>query len=391
MNEQRTNNSHGNILVVDDTIENLRLLEGLLTEQGYNVRAAPNGSLALRSIQTALPDLVLLDIMMPDMDGYQVCDVLKADVRTREIPIIFISALDAVDDKVKGFEKGAVDFVTKPFQTQEVLARVRTHLMLRDLQRNLQEKNTRLEQEIVQRTRAEAELQEANASKDKFFSILAHDLRSPFNVLITLTEVLLEDFDLYSPDTLKERIERVHTSSKQVYSLLTNLLEWSRLERGMLVCEPNRLLLSELTDLVIRLLSATAGQKQIVIQNHIPQGTYGYADANMINTVLRNLLSNALKFTESGGRVEVSSQLISDDCVEIAVTDTGIGIAQENLADLFRIDVKTSRPGTDGEHGTGLGLVLCKELVEKNGGTIRVESEVGKGTTFRFTLSTQTR
>jgi len=388
MNEQHMNNSQGNVLVVDDTIENLRLLEGLLTEQGYDVRTAPSGPLALRSIQAVLPDLVLLDIMMPDMDGYQVCDALQADERTREIPIIFISALDAEDDKVKGFEKGAVDFVTKPFQAREVLARVRTHLTLRGLQRHLQEKNACLEQEIVQRTRAEAELQEANASKDKFFSILGHDLRGPFSVLISLTEVLLEDFDLYSPDILKKRIERVHTSSKQVYSLLTNLLEWSRLERGVLVCEPDRLLLSKLTDLAIQLLSETAKQKQIAIQNRISQEIYGYADINMVNTILRNLLSNALKFTESGGEISISSRLLSDGFVEIAVSDTGIGIAQEKIADLFRIDVKTNRPGTAGEEGTGLGLILCKELIERNGGSIRFESDVGKGTVVRFTLPT---
>jgi signal transduction histidine kinase len=329
---------------------------------------------------------VLLDIMMPDMDGYQVCDALKADERTREIPIIFISALDAVADKVKGFEKGAVDFVTKPFQAQEVLARVRTHLILRGLQRRLQAKNARLKQEIVQRTRAEAELREANASKDKFFSIIAHDLRSPFNVLISLTEVLFKDFDQYSPEFLKKNVERVHTSSKQLYSLLTNLLEWSRLERGVLVCEPARLLLSELTDLVIHLLLETAEQKQITIRNRIPQGTYGYADLNMVKTILRNLLSNALKFTENGGSIEVTSQMLADGVVEIAVTDTGVGIAPEKHADLFRIDVKTSRPGTAGEKGTGLGLVLCKDLIEKNGGSIWIESEEGKGSAFRFTL-----
>jgi signal transduction histidine kinase len=375
-----------NILVVDDKPDNLRLLMEILSESGYEVRPASDGEFALQSARSSPPDLILLDIKMPDMDGYAVCEQLKADECTRDIPVIFISALNEVVDKVKGFALGGVDYITKPFQADEVLARVQTHLTLRDLQKSLQE-------EITWRKHAEEELrelnhqlQEANASKDKFFSIIAHDLRNPFTSLIGLTEAIIEDFDIYGKDKIKVMISQLHTSSKTVYTLLTNLLEWSRLERGLIECVPEDILIADIAEQNIYLLKARIEHKQITPRNLIPKGTRAYADENMVNTIMRNLLSNALKFTESGGTIDVSLPHRNKNVVEIAVSDTGVGISEENMEKLFRIDAKFTTTGTAGEQGTGLGLILCKELVEKNGGTIRVESEVGKGTMFVFTL-----
>jgi signal transduction histidine kinase len=267
-----------------------------------------------------------------------------------------------------------------------VLARVETHLTLRNLQQRLQEHNVQLQQEIARRKQVEEELQEANASKDKFFSIIAHDLRSPFTSLIGLTETLVEDFDLYGKDKIKAMISLLHKSSKTVYTLLTNLLEWSRLERDLIECVPEDISIAGIADQNIRLLKTGAEHKQITLRNLIPEETRAYADENMVNTIMRNLLSNALKFTESGGTVDMSLQHRNKDVVEIAVSDTGVGMSQENMEKLFRIDVKFTKTGTAGEEGTGLGLILCKELIEKNGGKIKVESEEGKGTTFRFTL-----
>jgi signal transduction histidine kinase len=375
-----------NILVVDDSPDNLRLLMGILSPRGYEVRPASDGEFALQSACSSPPDLILLDIKMPDMNGYAVCEQLKADDRTHDIPVIFISALTEVVDKVKGFALGGVDYITKPFQAEEVLARVETHLTLRSLQQRLQEHNVQLQQEIARRKQVEEELQEANASKDKFFSIIAHDLRNPFVSLIGLTEAIIEEFDFYRKDKIKAMISRLHTSSKTVYTLLTNLLEWSRLERNLIECVPEDFSIADIAEQNIRLLRTRAEHKQIILRNLIPKGTRAYADANMVNTIMRNLLSNSLKFTESGGTIDVSLQHQNKDVVEIAVSDTGVGMSRENMEKLFRIDVKFTKTGTAGEEGTGLGLVLCKELVKKNGGTIRVESEVGKGTMFVFTL-----
>lgn len=248
MNNYQSTSPQANILIADDAPNNLRLLFGMLAEQGSRVRPVPNGSRALATVQTELPDLILLDIEMPDIDGYEVCKRLKADERTRDIPVIFISGLNGPVDKVRAFSVGGIDYITKPFQVEEVLVRVKTHLGLRNLQKNLQ-------QEITKRQQAEEELRElnqqlqetnqqlqrANVCKDKFFSIIAHDLRNPFNGLIALTEAIVEGIESYSKDFIKAKISRLHVSSKNVYSLLTNLLEWSRLQRGFIECEPKTL------------------------------------------------------------------------------------------------------------------------------------------------------
>jgi two-component system sensor histidine kinase/response regulator len=381
-----------NILVIDDIPENLQLLTGMLSAQGCKVRAFAEGTFALESARADPPDLILLDVRMPGMDGYTLCTHLKADPQTREVPVIFISAYGDIADKVNGFRVGGVDYITKPFQAEEVLARVQTHIGLRVMHRELQ-------QEIQRRRQAEEELhilnqqlreanrrlEETNASKDTFFSILAHDLRNPFTVLLGLTEVLNEELEHYSKEKLKAALQRLHSSSKNVYALLTNLLEWSRLERGLLTCNPHTFSVAEIVQRNIRLVSSQAQRKQIRVKHHIPAETSVYADVKMIDTVIRNLLSNALKFTDSGGTIEITAQKDNHN-VKLAVSDTGVGMSQDMMSKLFRIDQKTVRQGTAGEEGTGLGLILCKEFVKKNGGILLVESVKGQGTTFRLTL-----
>ncbi len=379
------NQQPANILVVDDVPENLHLLIQLLQAQGYKVYAAPNGARALASVRENPPDLMLLDVRMPEMDGYEVCKRIKADECTGDIPILFISGLHDLEDKVKGFAAGGVDYITKPFQAEEVLARVTTHLALRTLQQHMQHELGWHRQAEEDLRVLNQQLHAANASKDKFFSILAHDLRAPFTSLLGLPQAILENIETYSKNDIKKMVSLMYTSSERLYALLTNLLEWSRLERGLIECEPDALVLLEIVDRNLRLFASTASQKQITLHHRIQQGLIAYADENMVNTVLRNLLSNALKFTSAGGSIEVTASR-NADMVEVAVSDTGVGIRAEEMESLFRLDIKFSTPGTAGENGTGLGFMLCKELVEKNGGTIRVESEPGKGTTVAFTL-----
>jgi len=399
MNNQQITTSEVSILIVDDKPDNLRLLAGLLSKQDYIVRPAASGFQALTAVTEELPDVILLDVNMPEMDGYEVCKHLKADERTRDIPVIFVSALGEIRNKVKGFQVGGVDYITKPFQAEEVLARVHTHVALRRLQQNLEDKNTHLEQEIVRREQAEEELrvlndhlqettqqlQEANASKDTFFSIIAHDLRDPLTGLIRLTEALVQDLEHNGQDRFRTLVSRLHKDSTTVYALLMNLLEWSRLQRGLMEYEPETIPLATIVGLDMDLLRAHAEHKQITLKNQISDGTTVYADLKMIDTVIRNLLSNAVKFTESGGTIEVSAQP-QENTVEISISDTGIGMDQTCLDNLFRIDAKCSRRGAADEKGTGLGLILCKEFVEKNGGTIQVESEVNKGSRFIVSL-----
>lgn len=381
-----------NILIVDDTPNNLTILTQMLTDQGYQVRPAISGPLALKATSIELPDLILLDIIMPEMDGYEVCRQLKANAATHDIPVIFISALDETLDKVKAFEAGGVDYITKPFQAEEVLARVKTHLTLRNLQKTLQDKNSRLQQEITEHKQtaaalreSEQQLRELNASKDKFFSIIAHDLKGPLGSLKGLSQFAEQHLAGSSPDKLKEIVALQRTTTENVLKLLENLLTWSRIQRGMLEYRPQQIQIEEIIERNINLFTANAKQKQLLLTSSLQGNMLAYADCNMVDTVVRNLISNALKFTHEGGTIEVSVRQV-EQYLEVSVSDTGIGIDQVHLPKLFKIETKYKRLGTARERGTGLGLILCKELVETNAGKIWVESEPGKGTTFCFTL-----
>lgn len=360
-----------NILVVDDTPANLQVLSGMLKEKGYKARTVLNGKLALQAVLNDPPDLILLDINMPDMNGFEVCQRLKADPETAQIPIIFISALNEISDIVKGFGVGAVDYIAKPINEAEVLARVKTHLDLRLMQKA--------------QKRLYDQLQEASATKDKFFSIIAHDLRNPFNSLIGFIELILNNIDQYSQETMKKYLNLVLSSSKNLYSLLSNLLSWSQLHRGMIKCNSEYFAVSNMIDECLNIYHSQAGQKGISLINNVPDDLIVYADSNMVKTIHRNLFSNALKYTAAGGTITASA-VSSDPFVEISIADTGIGMSPKVLDRLFKIDSTNSTKGLDGETGTGLGLILCKEMVEINGGKIKVESEVGIGTTFSFTL-----
>jgi signal transduction histidine kinase len=312
--------------------------------------------------------------MMPGIDGFETCRRLKENKSTREIPVIFMTALSDTVDKVRGFEAGGVDYITKPLQHEEVLARVNAHLTIRNLQKQLQEKNK--------------QLSELNASKDKFFSIIAHDLRNPFAGLLGFTRMVAEGIVDWSKDEIQDILGELQKSAENLYELLDNLLSWSRLQRGVMEYTPELVNVDQIVRRNIALFTPNAEQKQITLRNLVEQAMMVFADMKMFDTVIRNLVSNALKFTGNGGSVEISV-MQDEEFVTVAVADTGIGISQKDLSKLFQIDVKYSQVGTAGEQGTGLGLVLCKDLIEKNGGEIGVESEVGKGTIFRFTLPTK--
>lgn len=231
-----------------------------------------------------------------------------------------------------------------------------------------------------------AELEALNSSKDTFFSIISHDLRSPFTTLLGFAQMLDDQFEQMPPDKSKRFIQRIRGAAERQYALLENLLTWARFQRGALAYTPEPLPLKELIEEIEILFADKAEHKQIALLAQIPPDLMVYADAAMVNVVLRNIVSNALKFTPSGGRITLLAAAQNAHWVEIAIADTGIGLATEDLPKLFRIDTHYTQVGTAGEQGTGLGLSLCKDLITKHGGRIWVESEIGAGTTFRFTL-----
>jgi signal transduction histidine kinase len=232
---------------------------------------------------------------------------------------------------------------------------------------------------------AKEELEELNASKDKFFSIIAHDLRGPLGSLHGLTEILVENIEGYSKDKLIQFLTTQRDAAKNLLALLENLLTWSRMQRGMIEFRPENIDIEWLISRNLDLFTPAAEHKQITFMRSIPKQVFISADQSMMNTVVRNLISNALKFTDSGGTITVSVRQ-DDTCINVSVADTGIGIDARHVPHLFQIDAKYQRKGTANEQGTGLGLILCKEFVERHGGEIRVKSDIGKGTTFTFSL-----
>lgn len=359
------------ILVVDDSPESIwPLVEHLESE--YEIIYATTAEKALTlAFSGNRPNLILLDIMMPDMDGYEVCATLKADPLTKDIPIIFLTAKTTEDSLKKGFESGGVDFISKPFKTAELVARVNTHIQLKAVR------------EILSKTNIQ--LQEANSNKDKLLSIIAHDLRNPFSVLITFSKLLLDSFDDFSKDDIINYLETFYQTSKQGHSLLDNLLKWSKSQTGAISVKGEVIDFKDVVEENITLLNSQAKSKNIELINSVPQDVFAFADLNMVLTVIRNLLSNAIKFSNNGGKVEIAGKN-HDKFVEIAIKDNGIGISEEGLEKIFRIDMKYSTPGTARERGSGLGLVLCREFIEKNFGTLAATSKPGEGSEFVFTL-----
>jgi two-component system sensor histidine kinase/response regulator len=364
-NDIVTNADIPDILIVDDNPANLLLLGQILKDNGYKVRPVPSGSMALQVAEKAKPDLILLDIMMPEMDGFEVCSRLKKNEDLKDVPIIFISALNNTNDIVKAFESGGADYINKPFQAEEVIARVTTHL------------------KIYQQWK---ELQEINATKDKFFSIIAHDLRGPLSGFMSLTEMMADESLSLTSDEKKELTMDLSHSARNILNLLENLLEWSQMKRGYTTFNPQKIDLKETVNDCLKVIADVSLKKNIGLTIEIPDGFEIIADINMLQTIIRNLVSNAVKFTPRSGGVAISAVSNEINSATIKVKDSGIGMSNQMVDNLFRIDINTRRPGTEGELSSGLGLLLCKEFVGIHGGAIWVESEEGKGTSFLFTL-----
>jgi len=367
------------ILVVDDFPANILALEATLAEEGYTTQSAANGYLALDKVAQTLPDLILLDIQMPGIDGFEVCRQLKKDERTHAIPVIFLTAMTQTSDIIKGFACGAQDFVTKPFRPAELIARVETHLRLNEALAQIKEKNQVLSMQNRQ-------LEELNSTKDRMFSIIGHDLRGPIGSLRMMLDMILENPEEYSMQDILDVIQPLRDSAASSYSLLENLLSWARCQHGEIEYSPGENDLSDAINNTFSLLTPAVHQKRIILEKQLPLNTLAWFDKEMITTVLRNLVNNAIKFSKPGGKIIVKVHETKDQFITIKVQDQGIGIKPENMEKLFRTDLFFSTFGTASEKGSGLGLILCKEFVEINGGKIWVESIPGAGSTFFFTL-----
>lgn len=357
------------ILIVDDIPANIQVLGNVLRKSGYEVAFTDNGIDAISKAGNISFDLILLDVMMPQMDGFEVCSILKENPATKDIPVIFLTAKSDSESLVKGFELGAVDYLTKPFKTQELLARVHTHIALKH---------------------ASEELLKSNAMKDKLFSIIAHDLRGPVGNLSSVLDILIENLETFEKKTIIETLSDLKVSASRAYELLQNLLKWARSQNNTIDFHPAVLRIKPIIHKNIELIQSLASQKSIQFITDIHDDIEVFADENMIETILRNLLSNAIKFSFNNGLVKIYTK-ISEPFVVIHVCDQGVGINDENLKKLFVSHEYFSTYGTNNEKGTGIGLNICRDFVERNGGKIKVESNVNEGTDFAFTLPLVTK
>ncbi len=377
-------NSH--ILIVDDIGENLQVLGNILSREGFDTSFALSGKQALSIIEDTLPDLILLDVSMPVMDGFEVCSILKREEKTKSIPVIFLTAKTEIDNMVHGFSLGADDYVTKPFNTLELLARVRAHVDLKKSKDIILEQNKKLNNLVEELSNNNVELNKLIASKDKFFSIIAHDLKGPVGNLSSFLSFMTEQYENISKEEFKKDLVILENASIKIRDLLENLLTWARSQKGDIQYKPENFNISKLIQSNVQLFESSANNKKISIINTIPENLFGFFDYQMITTVMRNLVSNALKYTNDNGSITISA---NEDAgfIEIMIQDTGIGMNVTIVENLFKIDVKHfSTDGTGGEKGTGLGLILCKEFIDKHSGKIWVESEIGKGSKFKFTI-----
>jgi len=358
------------ILLIDDSVQNLKLLGNMLREKNYQIALARDGKEGLQLAKKIYPDLILLDIMMPDLDGYEVCKQLKEDEQTKDIPVIFLTAKTSNEDLVKGFQLGGVDYITKPFNREELFMRIKTHLDLKKAHDKIS-------------SQAET-LRELNETKDKMFSVISHDLRAPLGGIKSMLDLIYED-NSDKMEISRKSLDSLKNAADQTYNLLENLLYWSRSQRGSLVNHPEVINIYELVVENIELLRTMSKNKNIEIFNRVDENIHAYADRNMIKTVLRNLIINAIKFTDEKGTVSISGKE-NNGKIEVEVADNGIGIQQSNLEKILNYKEYYTTFGTKREKGSGLGLNLCIDFIERNNGELFIDSEYGKGSTFTFTL-----
>ncbi|HVY69828.1 MAG TPA: hybrid sensor histidine kinase/response regulator [Verrucomicrobiae bacterium] len=366
------------ILVVDDTQANLQLLTGMLKERGYKVRPALNGELALQAARRSAPDLILLDINMPGLSGYEVAARLKQDEKLRGVPILFLSALTETGDKVRAFEAGGVDYVVKPFQFEEVAARVETHLKLRRLQVELADRNRELQQR-------NQELHDLQQLRDNLVHMIVHDLRSPLSVMTGYLDLYEMTEKASISGEGAKHLQQVHASIRRLLEMVNSLLDVNKMEAGELRLCPGACDLEAMGREVLGGFESLRRARRFEIETP-GQPVVLAADRDLLVRVMQNLVGNALKHAPDGTAIRFSVET-RDGVARVSVSDSGMGIAPEHHARIFRKfgQVETGGPRA----GTGLGLTFCKLAVEAHGGRIGVESDLGKGSTFWFEIPTR--
>ncbi len=354
------------VLVVDDNPSNLELLEAHLKADGYKAVSAINGQEALERVAEKPPDLVLLDVMMPGMSGYEVCKCLKGDDKTRFIPVVMITALKDLEDKIKGIEAGADDFLTKPFNKQELLTRVRSLLKIKRLHDELQ--------------KSYLDLQELQRTKESLTQMIVHDLKNPLTGIMANLEIVAMEERLEA----RECLDAAQRSCSLLFNMIQDLLDISRSEEGKLTLNSATWNVSEIILPNVQVAETLAMLEDKSIAVSIPEGTpSAVGDRSLLHRVVANLLNNAIKHTGRGGNIIVGVEGGEKGFLQVYIEDTGRGIPPELRENIFEkfVQLETGR-----RVGVGLGLTFCKMVTEAHGGRIWVEDREKKGNRFVFTL-----
>ena len=373
--ESKINRSDYKILIVDDVVSNVLLLKILLTNEKFQVCTANCGNACIEQAKAEKPDLILLDVMMPDISGFDTAVILKKDPQTADIPIIFLTALNNPSDLVHGFQVGANDFLTKPFNKEELIVRVMHQITLVAAKRLIQKQNEELRATI--------------SNRDKMYSVIAHDLRSP---MASIRMVLNLVVSAMSPDTigpeLFELLDKANRESEECHDLLDNLLKWTKSQTGRLTVVLQDLDLNDIVPGVVDIFEMIAVTKKIKLQY---TGTSTplkvRADNDMLKTIVRNFMSNAIKFSSEGSVIEISMKE-EGNFAKVSVRDHGVGISSDRIDSIFHKGETTY--GTGGEEGSGLGLQLCADFAHKIGGDVMVESVLNEGSTFSVLIPLKT-
>ena len=389
------------ILIVDDNPTNLKVLSGAIANSGWEILVATDGETAIEQAEYAKPNLILLDINMPGIDGFETCRRLKANLITGEIPIIFMTALTDLVNKVQGLSLGAVDYITKPFETEEVLARIKVHLQLSYLTKELENQNFTLEKKVTERTaelaetnkqlrelesqlrQALAQEKELNQLKSRIITTISHEYRTPLMTILSSTELLENYRHRWDESRQNKHFHRIRTTVQHMTNLINEVLFVNKAEFEKLGFEPAPIDLVNLVNELINDLAENIGREHKIIFTYEGDFSQPIIDGNLFRQIISNLLSNAIKYSPNGGAVNLKLICESND-LTLQVKDQGIGIPNQDKDALFESFNRGSNVGN--LPGIGLGLSILKKCVDVHGGKITVDSEVGQGSTFTVVL-----